>query len=616
MPEVGAAIKITKKSLEQHLAKVDQKMSMIDKGGTDILDLTELLKGIGTSNEKLMAKEVVDTMEAVREGLSLYYEMYAILEDRAKEINSGVTDAEKRSFLGAYSMFAASSLTTNRLGLMLEGQEPIPFTTPMDFKFDLRKDEVLNSVLSWYHGLVNMGKRKEVFEKGIDFPKASYDFFKKLGDNALSKKPIFNSRLVDLVKDTNFVIADKYTISGFEASHEEKAKSKGPDFIPVLPHQIAGNVLAKKEMLRDMDRIALYDLIAKKNPIIEVGGLSWSVLYYGLPGTGKSTLFSMGRTRLAQRCEQLSEFWKKKNQGNLTYEFLAIDPKVKSKYYGETAERVNAIVEQTRRADRLNIVLIDDIDLMFSGDRDSNSGGADKDILNVLMQALAGTDVTLRKQGSIQWWSATNAPTSIDPALLQRYTAQYEVDGPQEWYDYSDIISDKLGSWIKKGIIQVGPGKDYKPYEMRKGETGTVVKETGFFEGLKNKFKGGMTLQDLGQLCHEFKQKNPRFTGRPIDAVSDAVKKRINDYEIPEDWYTNPDVFFNKEYSDRVKMLEGLCVKITGEIIAEELERAYETQQKYASDKFESDVAKELHSLKVRQEVVKRFGSTNGGTSQ
>ncbi len=609
MSEVGAANRITKESLEQHLKKVDEKMSMIDKGGTDTLDLIEALQGIGSDNPKLMAREVTDTLQAVRKGFSLYYEMYLTLEAKCRDIDSNITDAEKRTFLGAYSMFAASSLITHEIGLIMEGKEPFPFSTKIGFEFNLNRDQVLNSALARYYGVVNFGKRNKVFKEGVDFPRGCYEFFKILEEKALEQKSTFNVRLVELVKDSNFIIEDKFTIAGFEASHEEKVKAKGPDFIPVEPHQIAGNVLAKKEMLRDMDRIALYDPILKKNPATEIGGLSWSVLYYGLPGTGKSTLFTMGRTRLSRRCEQVSEFWRMKNAGSLIYEVLLIDPKVKSKYYGETGERVNAIVEQTKRADRLNIALIDDIDLMFTGDRDSSSGGADKDILNVLMQALAGTDVTLRSRGNVQWWAATNAPTSIDAALLQRFVAKYEVDGPQEWYDFADIISYKLANWINRGIVQVSAGKGYIPYEMRKEEIGN--EKTGeaklFLESLKGRFKEGMTLRDLGELCREFKTKNPRFTGRAIDAVAEAVKKRINDYEIPEEWYSNPNLFFAKDYEERVKMLTDLCGKVSGNIIAEELERAYETEQRYASDKFETDVEKGMHQMEVQAEVAARL---------
>jgi SpoVK/Ycf46/Vps4 family AAA+-type ATPase len=360
-------------------------------------------------------------------------------------------------------------------------------------------------------------------------------------------------------------------------------------------------------MIRDMDRIPLFDLAAQRNPILEVGGLSWSVLYDGLPGTGKSTLFRMGLTRLKQRCEQAGQFWKSKNIGDLKWRQVIIDQSIKDEYYGKTGKNLLEKIEQTKKADGIYIITIDDIDLLVN-DRDTKSGGADKDILNILMQYVDGINTVIR--GNVQMWAATNDATSMDPALRQRFLARYPVDGPQQWYDFSDIFSDKLGNWIKLGIVKVPNGKDYLPFEMRKGQTGyeKSSQENPLIEKIKEKFRGGVTLRDIGELCDEMRKKNPRFTGRAVHAVSEAIKKRINDYDIPREWYEKPEIFFAQPYETRVEMLKELCGKITGDVIVHELENYFESEERYASDKFESDVGKTIHNLKVNQEAVIRYG--------
>jgi AAA+ superfamily predicted ATPase len=273
--------------------------------------------------------------------------------------------------------------------------------------------------------------------------------------------------------------------------------------------------------------------------------------------------------------------------------------------YGGTAAKMAAADQETADKTKINIGLIDDIDLLMEGDRDSGNGGADKDILNGLMQILGGVDLSKRKTGNTQWWAATNEPTKMDPALLQRFAAKYEVNGPEKWYDYADILRSKLGGWLKPGmeIIQVPIGDGYKPFEMRKDETGFEIatpKEEAYINDAMKQFKKGIkTFKDIGDLCEMFKKRNPRFTGRAIDAVNEAIKKKINDYDIPQSWFENPDEFFFKPYEERVAILRSLCKKVDAMDMAKEVIRYARTEEALAEDKFNRDVEKEIRYIKV-----------------
>ena len=599
MAEKGALHPISKEDLEQHITKANEHMESINRGGIERPSLFDLVRDVG-GDKHMMAKEVQDTLETMRQGFSLYYEMYATLEDRAREIDGKIDKRERISFLGSYSMFAAGSYIAHKLDLSLGDQETIEIGKKEGlFTFDLKKDDVLNNILSKYYGLINTGKRNKQIKQGSDLPKISVEFFRFLRDEALAKKQTFNKELVDLIKEAEFRIADEFTIAGFEASYEEEQAKTKVEFVPMYPHQVAGNVLAKKEILRDMDRIVLFDPIIKKNPILEVGGLSWSVLYDGLPGTGKSSLFRMGLTRLNQRCEQVSEFWKSKNLGQLKWKQLIVDQGIKDEFYGKTGKNLLNILDQAKKTDGIYIITTDDIDHLVSKDRSSSTGGADKDILNVLMQYADGINTII--SGNVQWWAATNDATSMDPALRQRFIARYSVDGPQEWYDFSDIIYNKLKNWIDLGIIDLKKDSSYKPYEMRKSQIG-YEKETNLLSEVKSKFsrKKDISLRDIGELCQEMKQQNPRFTGRAVHAVSEAIKKRVNDYEIPEEWYENPEAFFFKDYQTRVDMLKERCMKTSGQDVVQEFERYFKSEQRYASDKFDSDVERTIHNIRVQ----------------
>ncbi len=614
MATQSSAHPIPKKDLEYHLKKVDEHLESIDRGHfAERENIYSLLKGVGSNNANVISLEVSNAINAIRDGFSLFYAMHAILEDKVKSVNSDVSENEKNSFLNAYSIFAGSSFISYKLNLQLGEATPIQLDKEsLEFNFDLSKDNTLNSVLARYFGILNSAKRHEVLKEGIDVVKSSVEFYNHLREQSSKRKTEYSPKLVDLVKDSEFNVAEEFSFKGYELTHHEKSKTK-VEFVSILPHQVAGNVLAKQEMIRDMDRITLFDLKEKKNPIIEVGGLSWSVLYDGFPGTGKSSLFRMGLTRLKQRAEQASEYWTRKNISNLKWSEIVIDQGIKNKYYGETSANLLAKLEPSKRADGIYIITTDDIDLLV-GDRDSESGGSDKDILNVLMQYADGIHTVIL--GNVQWWAATNDATAMDPALRQRFLARYEVDGPREWYDFADITHDKLKTWIKLGIVNLPMGDSYTPYEMRKNESekGKLSKgEKSVLSKIGEKFssKKQITLRDIGELCKEFKDKNERFTGRAVHAVSEAIKKRINDYEIPEVWYSNPDLFFSQPYDRKVEMLRELCVKVDGNVLIEEFERYAKSEMRYADDKLESDVQKVIHRNRVIGEVTKREGEKN-----
>ncbi len=49
------------------------------------------------------------------------------------------------------------------------------------------------------------------------------------------------------------------------------------------------------------------------------------------------------------------------------------------------------------------------------------------------------------------------------------------------------------------------------------------------------------TLADVGEYLHMIKEAEPRFTGRAIKNVTDAIKMRAMDIELPDDWFEKPE---------------------------------------------------------------------------
>ena len=140
MSEKDSAHPIRKKELDSHLGKVNDHMESINRGsaGYERHNLFELVRDVG-GDKHMMAKEVGDTMEALRAGFCLYYEMYAVLEEMAEKGGTDLTAEEKLLFLSSYAMFSAGSYTAYKLDLLFEEEA---YSIPRKdgyFNFSLKK---------------------------------------------------------------------------------------------------------------------------------------------------------------------------------------------------------------------------------------------------------------------------------------------------------------------------------------------------------------------------------------------------------------------------------------------------------------------------------------------
>jgi hypothetical protein len=119
-----------------------------------------------------------------------------------------------------------------------------------------------------------------------------------------------------------------------------------------------------------------------------------------------------------------------------------------------------------------------------------------------------------------------------------------------------------------------------------------------------------MSWRELGELSAEFKKKDPRFTGRPIESVTQKLLAESADFDVPEEWFADPARYLQKSYDEKVALVKSLYRPITGEMIAAELERYFNSEQRYADDakaQKAQRVAAELEAqIEARDLVAKR----------
>ena len=549
--------------LDAHRDSAEFRMQNVPMRGVayDVLAELRKLPGVGGY---LLNEPVNHVLHAIRRGLCLYYELY-------EELSSTI-DPRQAAFLGSFALFGASALIAHSLPMPQgEGLASFPKPGGQFFRVGLGPDDDLKGVLSFYLKAVTQTAPdgSPIVETTADLVNLTRDYFIAARDQMITDAERLPTELLAHVEGVPFRIGD-LELRGFSAS--EQAASAKVEFTPVLPDQIVGNSSAKRALLRYVDRLALYDVAHGFNPVLELGGLPSTVLFDGFPGTGKSSLFRMAMTRMNQRSEQVG----------IPARFVSIDPSIKDEYYGKTAKLLAEKLAMARDHTALTLLFFDDIDLLLLSRGDPGIGGSDKDVLNLTMQFLDGAFTV--NVGNAQTYAATNEPTATDSALRQRFHHREQIGGPEDWDDYAALIGIKLARQLKQGLVQVAGELPTPQAAARTGTAPAAVATASRFS--MNPFAGKKALswRELGELCAEFKRKNPRFTGRPIESVTQKLLAESADFEIPEEWFTNPALFLQKQYDEKVALVKALYRPITGDMIAAELEQYFESEQRYADD--------------------------------
>jgi hypothetical protein len=577
---------ITDADLDAHRKDAEFRMQNVPMRGVSYDMIAEMRK-LPCVGEYLVSEPVDHVLHVIRRGLCLYYELW-------EELNRTI-DLRQAAFLGSYALFGMGALVAHELPAP-KGENLASFPRPDGrfFKAGLGAEDDLKGLLSFYLKAVTQTTAGGDFivETNADLINLTRDYFIAVRDQMIADADTHPADLLAQVAGVTFRIGE-IELRGFNLT--EAGKVEKVEFTPVLPEQIVGNTSAKRALIRYVDRLALYDAGKGSNPVLELGGLPSTVLFDGFPGTGKSSLFRMAMTRLTQRGEQVG----------LPVRFALIDPGIKDEYYGKTGQRLKEHLDLARDMQALVLIFFDDIDLLLASRSDRDISGSDKDVLTITMQFLDG--MLTKFVGNYQTYAATNEPTATDSALRQRFHHREPIAGPEDWDDYAALIGIKLAHQIKRGMVKVSG--EMPTVQLASQTDGTSAGAPRF--AIPNPFasKKMLSWRELGELCAEFKKKDPRFTGRPIESVTQKLLAESADFDVPEEWFSDPTIYLSKPYDERVKLLTTLYRPITGEMIAAELEQYFNSEQRYTDDaraQRAERMAAELEAQIAARELVAR----------
>ncbi|MEH6833751.1 MULTISPECIES: ATP-binding protein [Falsihalocynthiibacter] len=397
---------------------------------------------------------------------------------------------------------------------------------------------------------------------------------------------------------TYHVEADDLTIAGFTPAGRGKSTKLTMSF--KKPNEVVGNHIAKYQSMKLAKMLMAYDFDRKLNPFAELGGFIFTFMGDGAPGTGKTTLIQMMAGLISEYC----------NVAGYTFRFQNLSTDNIDSYQGKSGQNAKAFINNILDPNVIGFGTIDDIDQLAGkrGDRQSSAGQLE--ITAVLMESFAGANTVVR--GNCTFGMFSNYPENVDDALRQRAGARFLVDGPQTRDDYIDILSLLMGG---NHDIPLGKHNLFEAQEIKKAVAASFDGHSKPHElGLLNVYDrvhsdlGDLdTIAKIGTYLKAIQEADPRFTGRAIKNITDAVKVRAMDFELPDEWMENPELFLFKPYDEKRAMIEDMRKPINVEMVIQEVNRYADSEFRYADKSDEVAIENAVRDMERMEEAKRRY---------
>ncbi|TPM08816.1 ATP-binding protein [Mesorhizobium sp. B2-3-11] len=495
-----------------------------------------------------------------------------------------------KKLLSASAYISAFSLASYLFQLIdSDGEAPNDIPEP-DFLFDTPQDAV-KSILA------GLDKAISGSTDDADLMTRARAFARVAIDGLLARKGRFDG--IGPFENAHIRIdADDFTLDGFDVAPGKRSKPLVMTF--KTPEEVVGNHIAKYQSVKLAKMLMAYDFERELNPFVELGGFLFTFIGDGAPGTGKTTLIQMIAGLVNGYC-QVAGY-------PFAYENFGVDQI--SSYQGKSGQNCRQFINNVLNPRVIGFGTIDDIDQVAARRSDDRASAGQQEITGVLMDAFAGAATVVR--GNCSFGMFSNYPENVDDALRQRAGARWLVDGPQTRDDYIDIFVLLAG---KNHEIPLGKHELYAAQEIQRAVTEAYEEhEKPQEEGLMRVYERYMkengapkTMADIGTYLHLIKDAEPRFTGRAIKNVTDAIKMRAMDIELPDDWFEKPEAFMHKSYDDKKAMIEELRGPFSMDMVMQEINRYADSEFRYSDKSDDAAVEKLLRDARLRERAAREM---------
>lgn len=402
----------------------------------------------------------------------------------------------------------------------------------------------------------------------------------------------------------------EFAISGWNNMFSGTAKSI--EFNKIKFEQIVGNRDAKHFARRLTERMLSYDFTEKKNPFQELGGFMPVFMGYGIPGTGKSMLIAAIATRLKEHCDNL----------DIPFLFHPMPDTLISTFQGGSAEKMVEWMKPMQDPTKLIFAPIDDAENNLQERTAQGVSAGVKEVIGVFLRYTEGAYAVNYGNSSIGLF--TNLPEMLDKAVISRVQGRFKIDGARTEHDFLD--QDHL--WWRKldktmpDFVNMSSPSDYQ-YLKDQG----LAKNMGDILNSVEKPSEERVLQayDKAEKLHktnehlfyaglykEIQNIFPFFSSRDVRNIQSAISLRLTDFDLEQDWFDNPEIYFKQEYETKFNMLQELMKSNMkgldfSEIRRQEVVRYLDNVATIADTDFKRKVDARVNQLNIDMEARSTF---------
>jgi hypothetical protein len=99
----------------------------------------------------------------------------------------------------------------------------------------------------------------------------------------------------------------------------------------------------------------------------------------------------------------------------------------------------------------------------------------------------------------------------------------------------------------------------------------------------------------------------PRFTGRAIKNITDAIKMRAMDIDLPDEWFETPEAFMHKSYDEKKAMIEELRGPFDLNMVMQEINRYADSEFRYTDKSDNAAVEEIIRRERQREKAVEEI---------
>ena len=516
--------------------------------------------------------------------------MDALRDKNASATLQGEEADRFRSMLEASAYVAAFTAAAYMKQMVEATGEPVTDVTPPSFDFSTPQDALKGFVACLEDAAASSADDSVLLTRIREAAEACIE-------DLLSRKARFTG--LAAFENTHLKLdSDGFELNGFDDVPGAKAKPLVMTF--KKPNEIIGNHIAKYQAMKLAKMLMAYDFDRQLNPFVELGGFVFTFIGDGAPGTGKTILIQMIAGLINDYC-QIAGY-------PFHYENFGVDQI--SSYQGKSGQNCKQFINNVINPRAIGFGTVDDIDQVAAKRSDDRASAGQQEVTAVLMESFAGATTVVR--GNCSFGMFSNYPENVDDALRQRAGARWLVDGPITRDDYIDIFVLLAG---KNHNIPLGDHELYEAQVIEKAvsvayEEHSKPQEEGLlavydrFQKKNGKLK---TMADVGTYLHMIKEAEPRFTGRAIKNITDAIKMRAMDIELPDEWFEKAETFMHKPYDEKSAMIEELRGPFTLDMVMQEINRYADSEFRYTDKADNAAVDEIIRRERQREKAVEKI---------